>query len=117
MLINIEVPSIIGIQVPTNNYGKVETKGWEISLNWRDSFGKEPFNYSVGFNLYDQNNEIVSLNREFTGMTAGIQNLQGYRVNSIFGSDTRSEEHTSELQSLLRISYAVFCLTKKYPPL
>src|SRR3546814_8991764 len=25
----------------------------------------------------------------------------------------RSEEHTSELQSLLRISYAVFCLTKK----
>src|SRR3546814_4624519 len=27
--------------------------------------------------------------------------------------DYRSEEHTSELQSLMRISYAVFCLTKK----
>src|SRR3546814_46496 len=27
----------------------------------------------------------------------------------------RSEEHTSELQSLMRISYAVFCLTKKRP--
>src|SRR3546814_8052518 len=27
----------------------------------------------------------------------------------------RSEEHTSELQSLMRISYAVFCLTKKKP--
>src|SRR3546814_7364203 len=27
--------------------------------------------------------------------------------------DFRSEEHTSELQSLMRISYAVFCLTKK----
>src|SRR3546814_6331375 len=27
---------------------------------------------------------------------------------------TRSEEHTSELQSLMRISYAVFCLKKKY---
>src|SRR3546814_4125253 len=26
---------------------------------------------------------------------------------------TRSEEHTSELQSLMRISYAVFCLTKQ----
>src|SRR3546814_6577648 len=26
----------------------------------------------------------------------------------------RSEEHTSELQSLMSISYAVFCLTKKY---
>src|SRR3546814_5164948 len=28
--------------------------------------------------------------------------------------DVRSEEHTSELQSLMRISYAVFCLKKKY---
>src|SRR3546814_2301626 len=28
----------------------------------------------------------------------------------------RSEEHTSELQSLMRISYAVFCLTKKKHP-
>src|SRR3546814_3472394 len=29
------------------------------------------------------------------------------------GSSKRSEEHTSELQSLMRISYAVFCLKKK----
>src|SRR3546814_2249528 len=29
------------------------------------------------------------------------------------GYDPRSEEHTSELQSLMRISYAVFCLKKK----
>src|SRR3546814_2532896 len=29
------------------------------------------------------------------------------------GDDIRSEEHTSELQSLMRISYAVFCLKKK----
>src|SRR3546814_7954092 len=31
--------------------------------------------------------------------------------NAVIG--TRSEEHTSELQSLMRISYAVFCLKKK----
>src|SRR3546814_10756733 len=31
----------------------------------------------------------------------------------IGGSRPRSEEHTSELQSLMRISYAVFCLKKK----
>src|SRR3546814_7886514 len=30
-------------------------------------------------------------------------------------SRARSEEHTSELQSLMRISYAVFCLNKKTP--
>src|SRR3546814_8595315 len=33
-------------------------------------------------------------------------------VNRMF-EDMRSEEHTSELQSLMRISYAVFCLKKK----
>src|SRR3546814_1741041 len=31
-------------------------------------------------------------------------------------SGRRSEEHTSELQSLMRISYAVFCLKKKNKP-
>src|SRR3546814_1907536 len=33
--------------------------------------------------------------------------------NEISNTWTRSEEHTSELQSLMRISYAVFCLKKK----
>src|SRR3546814_4404054 len=33
--------------------------------------------------------------------------------NGIYIDDIRSEEHTSELQSLMRISYAVFCLKKK----
>src|SRR3546814_10365574 len=37
------------------------------------------------------------------------------QVALVMGSSTRSEEHTSELQSLMRISYAVFCLkNKKY---
>src|SRR3546814_3782994 len=45
---------------------------------------------------------------------AGILNLTGN--NSLSGATVvqeRSEEHTSELQSLMRISYAVFCLKKK----
>src|SRR3546814_4094560 len=32
---------------------------------------------------------------------------------NLHGENARSEEHTSELQSLMRISYAVFCLKKK----
>src|SRR3546814_10886045 len=36
-----------------------------------------------------------------------------YWKNQENGWQTRSEEHTSELQSLMRISYAVFCLKKK----
>src|SRR3546814_3882167 len=35
------------------------------------------------------------------------------RVCRVLGQHRRSEEHTSELQSLMRISYAVFCLKKK----
>src|SRR3546814_3078282 len=34
-------------------------------------------------------------------------------ASSLVKVDLRSEEHTSELQSLMRISYAVFCLKKK----
>src|SRR3546814_6879224 len=37
----------------------------------------------------------------------------GPRCLKSFKPDFRSEEHTSELQSLMRISYAVFCLKKK----
>src|SRR3546814_8715782 len=33
--------------------------------------------------------------------------------HAVADHDQRSEEHTSELQSLMRISYAVFCLKKK----
>src|SRR3546814_10742852 len=39
--------------------------------------------------------------------------MQEVREDSRLGSRPRSEEHTSELQSLMRISYAVFCLKKK----
>src|SRR3546814_5714732 len=46
--------------------------------------------------------------------------LQGVRAHELIAQrrqDLRSEEHTSELQSLMRISYAVFCLKKKKPTL
>src|SRR3546814_9207638 len=37
-----------------------------------------------------------------------------YRKRGLTMNAFRSEEHTSELQSLMRISYAVFCLKKKH---
>src|SRR3546814_10920399 len=39
----------------------------------------------------------------------------GHRRHRLTDTRPRSEEHTSELQSLMRISYAVFCLKKKTP--
>src|SRR3546814_9449003 len=41
------------------------------------------------------------------------QQCRGDRLERVQPVDQRSEEHTSELQSLMRISYAVFCLKKK----
>src|SRR3546814_1095086 len=42
------------------------------------------------------------------GRIDDVLNVSGHRL----GTMERSEEHTSELQSLMRISYAVFCLKK-----
>src|SRR3546814_3035589 len=49
-----------------------------------------------------------------------LLHLRGHRfvvaeIQRIATAPGRSEEHTSELQSLMRISYAVFCLKKKTP--
>src|SRR3546814_10692437 len=45
---------------------------------------------------------------------AGVRSTQGSPIFADTVPETsRSEEHTSELQSLMRISYAVFCLKKK----
>src|SRR3546814_2417484 len=58
-----------------------------------------------------------------SGVSAKGTNVPGGRISSVPEragmkpartiASSRSEEHTSELQSLMRISYAVFCLKKK----
>src|SRR3546814_10518543 len=47
--------------------------------------------------------------KTFMGGTDALDSEEG----QLKAFDKRSEEHTSELQSLMRISYAVFCLKKK----
>src|SRR3546814_940837 len=54
------------------------------------------------------------------GRLVAASNVGGHReliedgaTGTLFAPDDRSEEHTSELQSLMRNSYAVFCLKKK----
>src|SRR3546814_6230838 len=55
---------------------------------------------------------------DLSGRTYGMDTRARVRETSMAGyadqrEQARSEEHTSELQSLMRISYAVFCLKKK----
>src|SRR3546814_8743190 len=55
-----------------------------------------------------EENEIES------GIFSGLGEIDEMRgVGRSVECDARSEEHTSELQSLMRISYAVFCLKKQ----
>src|SRR3546814_3395355 len=54
-----------------------------------------------------------ALRPEFLCHRAGIGHQRALRGRIDRGARTRSEEHTSELQSLMRNSYAVFCLKNK----
>src|SRR3546814_9664559 len=47
----------------------------------------------------------------------GTETTSSAYLNHGIGVTSRSEEHTSELHSLMRISYASFCLTQKKTPL
>src|SRR3546814_6783799 len=67
--------------------------------------------------------QIAQSSRDYSALTAlrtqsifGGTSVSKDRQKMMRGTDilvARSEEHTSELQSLMRISYAVFCLKKK----
>src|SRR3546814_8107057 len=52
--------------------------------------------------------------KEFEALTDDeTERIEGMYADNFGAPLRRSEEHTSELQSLMRISYAVFCLKKK----
>src|SRR3546814_4986276 len=87
--------------------------------------------YTTLFQSPDSDDDFASLARQLTGRGVGLvlggggargfahigllQALHDLRIpiDVVGGSSMRSEEHTSELQSLMRTSYAVFCLKKK----
>src|SRR3546814_1878791 len=55
---------------------------------------------------------LPALSDDPTGLAIDATPHVGVALGNIY-THARSEEHTSELQSLMRISYAVFCLKKK----
>src|SRR3546814_5395433 len=60
---------------------------------------------TLGYEVSGSDNADNAVTRRLASLGATIH--RGH------GAGNRSEEHTSELQSLMRISYAVFCLKKK----
>src|SRR3546814_5922590 len=65
--------------------------------------------------LKERDAMLLAINANNTNTKFGV--IDGDRIVGEWRQHTsamRSEEHTSELQSLMRISYAVFCLKKKH---
>src|SRR3546814_3353552 len=61
-----------------------------------------------------EHTSLVFLGQEaFRGGAEDAARERGRAGDEQDGEEARSEEHTSELQSLMRTSYAVFCLKKK----
>src|SRR3546814_4125394 len=90
----------------------------ERTVSFLQPNGSEvPFRVFSSQEVYDREQERIfrGATWSFLGLEAEIPNV--YDFKSTFIGDTpvvvRSEEHTSELQSLMRISYAVFCLKKQ----
>src|SRR3546814_5540073 len=83
---------------------------WTQELRLQSSYDG-PLNFNIGANYLDfkSQDDYFVYNNLFTLIAQ--YNFNGENE----GGDItrRSEEHTSELQSLMRISYAVFCLKKK----
>src|SRR3546814_5251428 len=75
------------------------------------SFVKLPATIAVVTNIdpehLDFHGSFESLQKAFESF---VQNIPFYGFAAMCLDHPRSEEHTSELQSLMRISYAVFCL-------
>ena len=66
MLLQVPIAPIMGLSDPYDNIGDMHTKGWEITLGWRDHVGD--FTYGLSFNLSDDvskmgyigNKEVIS---------------------------------------------------------
>src|SRR3546814_9488437 len=103
-----------------------------VSLNWCGFSAVQTLRRATGLALHGHRNGFGAVSRHpLLGISfrayqvlwrlAGIDHMHVHGLKGKFSQPDsevieaagRSEEHTSELQSLMRISYAVFCLKKK----
>src|SRR3546814_2049747 len=67
----------------------------------------------IGLMLFAEQNAVENMPKAVRRRLAGPGTWREAVQHALEALGGRSEEHTSELQSLMRISYAVFCLKKK----
>lgn len=90
----VTLPDVFGATSPKGNYADMTTKGWELSISYRDKFtlADKPFNYEVRGTLADYkstidryNNATKSLDDYYEGQTVG--EIWGYRTDGLFQSE------------------------------
>ena len=92
-----DLPAVVGTNAPLQNTADMRTRGWEISLNWRDQIGK--IGYRLGLNLSDAQSEITkyddnkskTLSNFYAGKKLG--EIWGYETNGFY--DVNDFENTS----------------------
>lgn len=75
-----QLPGVVGADAPYQNTADMRTRGWEVSLNWRDRIGK--VDYRIGFNLSDSKSKIMKYDSNssyiLSSQRKNIQNNQTY---------------------------------------
>jgi len=83
MLVAVGVPATFGATPPTENQGRLVTKGFEASLSWRDHIGE--VRYGISAQLSTNNDKLVSLKNSSSYGEGLNYARQGYPIDSYFG--------------------------------
>lgn len=81
------LPNVLGTSEPKINAADMKTRGWEVSITWRDmiSAGKKPLNYSARFSLSDSRSFIT----KFDNPTGYLEDYYvGYEMGEMWGLET-----------------------------
>ena len=94
------LPSVYGASSPKMNCADLRTKGYELTLGWRDqlNIGGKPLEYNASVNFYDfisritkYDNPTKLLSDYYEGMTFG--EIWGYHVDGFFASDEEAANY------------------------
>ena len=82
-----EIPATFGDSTPKGNYGALQTKGWELTLSWRDQFkmGGKDFTYSIKGSLWDSRTWVTKYYNQSGGM---FNYYEGKELGEIWGFRT-----------------------------
>src|SRR3546814_10865186 len=98
----------VGVHIFPNAHAPMEPGGFPVQLFWPVGPDKSVMELLLVGAKEDEVNESY-----WDALCADMDIVVQEDVRLLSKIQRRSEEHTSELQSLMRISYAVFCLKKK----